>query len=131
MHFGVTLEQFGVTLEHFGFHCGSRWAYRRRMAGVMHIGAGLVGLQIENVHATAARSKFKTGRRTPTVQRSSRSGPLWGRFWGHFGHFGMTFRPLWVYDGYLGVIFVDCEKTFIFPTDLIILYSYLYSLELI
>ena len=43
-------------------------------------------------------------------------------FWGHsrftlgsFGDFGMTFRTIWVYEGYFDIILVDFQKIFIFP----------------
>ena len=51
-HMGVTL---GALQGHFWVTFGS---YRRRMAGVMHVGAGLVGLKSESMHATRATSKF-------------------------------------------------------------------------
>ena len=50
---------FGATLEHFGGTLVPLWAYGRRMAGVMRIGAGLVGLKSENVHGTRATSEFR------------------------------------------------------------------------
>ena len=37
--------------------------------------------------------------------------------WGSLGDFGMTFRSLWVYDGYLGIILADFQKTHISQTD--------------
>ena len=45
-------------------------------------------------------------------------------FWGHskhilgsFGDFGMTFRSLWAYEGYLGIMLADFQNIFIFLTD--------------
>ena len=45
-------------------------------------------------------------------------------FWGHskhilgsFGDFGMTFRSLWVYEGYFDITLVNFLKIPIFPTD--------------
>ena len=45
-------------------------------------------------------------------------------FWSHskhmlgsFGDFGMTFRSLWAYEGYLEIIVVDFWKILIFPMD--------------
>ena len=45
-------------------------------------------------------------------------------FWGNSNHmlgsfadFGMTFRSLWAYEGYLGIILVDFRKILIFLID--------------
>ena len=51
-----------VALGHFWVSFG---LYRRRMAAVMRISAGLVGLKSENMHATAARSKSKRATGAP------------------------------------------------------------------
>ena len=65
---------------------------------MMRIGAGLVGLKIENMHATAARSKIQRGPVMPAERTTQRAGCFWGHFgvalrglWGHFVHFGFTF----------------------------------------
>ena len=49
--FGVT---FGSLWDHFGIILGDKG----RMADVMRIGAGLLGLKSENMRAIAATSKF-------------------------------------------------------------------------
>ena len=45
-------------------------------------------------------------------------------FWGHsrftlgsFGDFGMTFRTIWVYEGYFDIILVDFQEILIFRMD--------------
>ena len=108
-HFGITLG----TLGWLGVTCGSLWDHFGHM---MRICAGLIGLKSENMHATAARSKIQGGLRTPTVQRRSWAGPFFGSLWGHFAPFGVTLGPLWIDEGYFGVILIRCPKTFIFPT---------------
>ena len=50
---------FGALWRYFGATLGGLWAYGRRMAGVMHIGAGWVGLKSENVHGTRTTSEFR------------------------------------------------------------------------
>ena len=49
----------GALWKYFGANLGWLWAYSRRMAGVMHMGAGLVGLKSEIVHGTRATSEFR------------------------------------------------------------------------
>ena len=70
--------------------------YRRRMADVMRIGAGLLGLKIENMHATAAASRFLRGQGSHGDAKESlgKSGPE--HFWGHFG---VILGSLWDHFG--------------------------------
>ena len=65
------------------------------MAGVMRIGAGLVGLKGENMHAIAATSRFFSGQGSREYAKESlqRSGPE--HFWGHFG---VTLGSFWDID---------------------------------
>ena len=41
-HFGAILVHFGAVLGHFGVTLWPLWAYRRRMAGMMCVVAGLM-----------------------------------------------------------------------------------------
>ena len=72
-----------------GTTLGSLWDkfghIKRRIAGVMRIGAGLVGLRSENMHATAARSKIQRGPATPGERRM-------GSFWNKFGHINVEWQ---------------------------------------
>ena len=65
------------------------------MADVMCIGAGLLGLKIENMHATPAASRFLRGQGSHGDARESLrlSGPE--HFWGHFG---VTLGSFWDID---------------------------------
>ena len=72
------------------------------MAGVMRIGAGLVGLKSENMHATAARSKIQRGPATPAERTVERAGVLLGSLWGCFAGTLGSLCALWVYFGYIG-----------------------------
>ena len=55
---GGDSEYTDATLGSTWGHIGVQWVYRRRMAGAMHIGAGLVELKNESVHATKATRKL-------------------------------------------------------------------------
>ena len=65
------------------------------MADVMHIGAGLLGLKIENMHGIAAASSVLRGQGSHGYARESLrlSGPE--HFWGHFG---VTLGSFWDID---------------------------------
>ncbi len=47
------------------------------MAGLMHIGAGLVGLKSENVHGTRATSEFREPKNLNTMVFGGGIGGLW------------------------------------------------------
>ena len=77
---------------------GNFWAsfgpYRRRMAGVMRIGAGLVGLKAKMCTAFEPEAKSKGARRRQPNEVSSE--PEW-----FFGHFGATLHPLGAFGDHL------------------------------
>ena len=66
------------------------------MADVMRIGAGLLGLKSENMHAIGATSRFLRGQGSHEYAKESlqSSGPE--HFWGHFG---VTLESLWGHFG--------------------------------
>ena len=106
-HFGITLGTWGW----LGVTFGSLWDHFGHM---MHIGSGLIGLKSENMHATAARSKIQGGLRPPAPRKAQRAGSFFGSLWCHFAPFGVTLGPLWVDEGYFGVILVRFQKILIF-----------------
>ena len=72
----------------------------------MCICAGLVGPKIENMHATAARSRFLKGQMRGDVVRQQKYGSLGpnpGSLWSHFGVSLPTLESLWDYFGYINV----------------------------
>ena len=84
---------------------------------MMRICAGLIGLKSENMHAAAARSKIQGGLGAPAGRTAERVGAFFGSLWHHFASSGVTLVPLWVDEGYFGVILVRFQKTQIFHTD--------------
>ena len=69
-----TSEQSGV---HFGVTLGSLWAYRRRLASMMHICSGLVGPKSGNVEKVlVSKSIFRASKKARLPQPNERlSGP--------------------------------------------------------
>ena len=83
---------------------------------MMRICAGLVGPKIENVHATAARSKFL---KDPLNERILDPAG-WDPIRGHFGVTLPTLELLWEHFGYIkvvGIILVRFRKTHVSPLD--------------
>ena len=121
-HFEITLG----TLGWLGVTCGPLWDHFGHM---MRIHAGLIGLKIEKVLPTAARSKFLKGQSgdgysTEELQLSEPDhfGVTLGCLRGHFryvrvtsGDFGITLKSLWSQFRYMKGRF---PKTPIFPIDL-------------
>ena len=93
--FGVTL---GAFWGHFGVTLGIDVDFDVN-ANLRHICAGLVGPKIENVLPTTARSKFLKGQGSHEGVRTGSKGAGRTIFWGHFGHFGVTFESVWVSVG--------------------------------
>ena len=63
---------------------------------------GLGGAESENVHAIRARSKIKTGLRTPTGLAAERAGAVFRSLWRHFAPFGSIWGSLGGYFVYMG-----------------------------
>ena len=85
---------------------------------MMHICAGLVGTKIENVHTTAARSKFL--KNPPNERDLDPAG--WDPIRGHFGVILPTLELVWEHFGYIKVvgIILICicfRKTHVSPLD--------------
>ena len=66
------------------------------MADVMRIGAGLLGLKSENMHAIAATSRFLRGQGSHEYARESLQPSEPEHFWGHFG---VILGSLWDHFG--------------------------------
>ena len=103
----------------------SLWPYRRPWAHVMCIVSPCVRpirAHKQEIHIFPRFFDTFTNHECP--QESARGVESEG-FGGHskhilgaFGDFGMTFRSLWAYEGYLGIILVDVLKIFFFPIEL-------------
>ena len=87
-------QRAGALLGSLWGHFGIILGYKRRMADVMRIGAGLLGLKSENMHAIVATSRFLRGQGSHEYARESlrMSEPrvILGSLWSHFAHFGIT-----------------------------------------
>ena len=133
MNCGSLLVTLGALLAHegdFGSTLRSLWdyfwAYRCRMACIMHVVSPCV--RSKRVHKQKILIFAKdfacprgARRRQPNEQPSGPVGPdrLGGSLWGHFGylwvtlgHLMVTLQSLWSHFGYMKVPF---QKTLIFP----------------
>ena len=89
-------ERAGALLGSFWGHFGIILGYRRRMADVMRIGAGLVGPKSGNVEKVLVFKTFLKGSRGPRGRQPNeqsfgpdRFGGFGRSLWGHFVHFGI------------------------------------------
>ena len=120
--FGVDVGSLLAYEGEFGFTLGALWAYRRRMAGMMCVVAGLMvslfvpNRSINKIYPFLRRILLvKEARRIPGKRTAERAGALSGHFgaslgsvWvsvGGFGsldgHFAIIVDSLWVYEGSL------------------------------
>ena len=87
-----------VTLGHFWASFGP---CRCRLASVMRIGAGLVGLKAKMCTPFEPEAKSKGGPATPTERSVQRAGVVFRSLWRHFAPFGGTWGSLWGYFVYM------------------------------
>ena len=82
---------------------------------------GLGGVESENVHGVRARSKIKTGLRTPRGPATERAGVVFRSLLRHVAPFGGIWGSLegyfCVHEGLFGKVLVCFRKIFIFPID--------------
>ena len=87
----------------------------------MRIYAGLVGPKIENMHATAGRSKFLKGQMRGDVVKEPKHPAVGIPIRGYFGVTLPTLESLWDHFGYIKVILeivlVRFQKNSHFPLD--------------
>ena len=95
-HFEITLG----TLGWLAVTCGSLWDHFGHM---MHIRAGLIGLKIEKVLPTAARSKFLKGQYGHETAKESLQPCAPDRFLGHYGVTLHRLGLLWDHFGSMRV----------------------------
>ena len=69
----------------------------------MRMCAGLVGPKIENMHATAARSKFLKGQKGGLLGNTLSGPAVWDPIRGHLGVTLPTLGSLWDHFGHINV----------------------------
>ena len=121
---GRLWEHFGAPWSHFGVTLRSLWPYRRPWEHVMCIVSPCVRpkrAHKQEIHIFPTFFDTFTNHEAPQeAPQGSETEGFWGpskHILGSFGDFGMTFRALWAYEGYLGIILVDFLKILIFPID--------------